>query len=150
MPDPLYLEDLQPGQRFVTGSHALTQEQIIAFARDYDPQHFHTDPVSAKDSFFQGLAASGWQTAAISMRLQIESGPRIAGGMIGASVELSWPRPTRPGDILRVESEVLEVTPSRSRPDRGFITLKSETRNQDDEVLQLQTSKLLVWRRKSP
>ena len=74
----------------------------------------------------------------------------MAGGMIGASVELTWPRPTRPGDVLHVESEILEVTPSRSRPDRGFITLKSETRNQKGEVVQIQTSKLLVWRRKAP
>jgi acyl dehydratase len=148
MRDLLYLEDLKPGQRFQTTTHLLTEDQIIAFARDYDPQVFHTDPEGAKASFFGGLAASGWHTAAISMRLQVDSGPPLAGGMIGASVELSWPRPTRPGDVLHVESEVLEVTPSRSRPDRGFITLKSQTKNQKDEVLQLQTSKLLVWRRK--
>jgi acyl dehydratase len=149
MREMLYLEDLAVGQRFKTGSHCLTQDEIIAFARQYDPQLFHTDPEAARDTFFGGLAASGWHTGAISMRLQVESGPPLAGGMIGASVELTWPRPTRPGDILHVESEILAVTPSRSKPDRGFITLKSETRNQKDEVLQLQTSKLLVWRRKA-
>jgi acyl dehydratase len=148
MRDVLYLEDIKPGQRFKTREHALNEDEIMAFARDFDPQPFHTDPEAARHSFFGGLAASGWHTAAISMRLQVDSGPPLAGGMIGASVELSWPRPTRPGDILTVESEVLEVTPSRSKPDRGFITLKSETRNQAGEVVQLQTSKLLVWRRK--
>jgi acyl dehydratase len=149
MREMLYLEDLKPGQRFKTGTHPLTEDEVMAFARDYDPQPFHLDPEAARHSFFGGLAASGWQTAAISMRLQVESGPPLAGGMIGASVELSWPRPTRPGDMLHVESEVLEVTPSRSRPDRGFITLKSQTLNQKGEVLQVQISKLLVWRRKA-
>ena len=150
MRELLYLEDLKPGQRFTTGSHPLTEDEIKSFARDYDPQPFHTDPEAARDSFFGGLAASGWQTAAISMRLQVESGPSLAGGMIGASMELAWPRPTRPGDILHVESEILDVTPSRSKPDRGFMTLKSQTLNQKGEVLQIQTTKLLVWRRKAP
>jgi acyl dehydratase len=148
MRNVLYLEDLKAGQRFMTASHALSEDEITAFARDFDPQPFHTDPEAARHSFFGGLAASGWHTAAISMRLQVESGPALAGGMIGASVELSWPRPTRPGDILHVESEILEVTASRSKPDRGFITLKSQTLNQKGEVVQLQTSRLLVWRRK--
>ncbi|HVZ28488.1 MAG TPA: MaoC family dehydratase [Rhizomicrobium sp.] len=145
----LYLEDVKPGQLFITGTHPLTEDEIKAFARDYDPQSFHLDPEAARHSFFGGLAASGWHTAAISMRLQVESGPPLAGGMIGASVELTWPKPTRPGDVLRVESQVLEVVPSRSKPDRGFITLKSQTLNQKGEVLQIQTSKLLVWRRKA-
>jgi acyl dehydratase len=150
MRGPFYLEDLKVGQRFKTGTHPLTEDEIRAFARDYDPQPFHTDPEAAGHSFFDGLAASGWHTAAITMRLLVESGPPLAGGLIGASVELSWPRPTRPGDILHVESEIMEVTPSRSKPDRGFITLKSETRNQKDEVVQVQTAKLLAWRRKAP
>ena len=150
MREILYLEDLKVGQRFRTGSHPLTEDEIIAFARQYDPQPFHIDPEAARHSFFEGLAASGWHTGAITMRLQVESGPQLAGGMIGASMELSWPRPTRPGDTLHVESEILEVTPSRSKPDRGFITLKSLTKNQKDDVLQSQTAKLLVWRRKAP
>ena len=148
MREMLYLEDLKPGQRFATGTHPLTEDEIKAFARDYDPQPFHLDAEAARHSFFGGLAASGWHTAAISMRLQVESGPPLAGGMIGATVELQWPRPTRPGDVLHVESEILEVTSSRSKPDRGFITLKSQTLNQKGDVLQIQTSKLLVWRRK--
>ena len=147
MSEPLYLEDIFVGQRFVTGTHTLTAEAIKSFARDYDPQPFHTDEDAAKDTFFDGLAASGWHTAAVTMRLQIESGPPIAGGMIGAGGELSWPRATRPGDTLHVESEVTEVTPSKSKPERGFVTLKSETKNQKGEVVQLFIVKLLVWRR---
>ena len=147
MKELLYLEDVFVGQRFVTGTHALTAGEIKAFGRAYDPQPFHTDETAAKDSFFGGLAASGWHTAAITMRLQIDSGPPVAGGMIGAGGELSWPRPVWPGDVLRVESEVLEVTPSRSKPERGLITLKSETKNQKDEVVQLFIVKLLIWRR---
>ena len=146
MSERLYLEDVFVGQRFVTGTYTLTAEAIKAFARDYDPQPFHTDEETAKDTFFGGLAASGWHTAAITMRLQAQSGPPIAGGMIGAGGEISWPRPTRPGDTLRVESEITEVKPSKSRPERGFITLKSETKNQKDEVVQLLVVKLLVWR----
>jgi acyl dehydratase len=138
------------GQRFKTGFHPLTEDEIRAFARDYDPQPFHTDPAAASHSFFGGLVASGWHTAAITMRLQVESGPALAGGLIGASVELSWPRPVRPGDVLHVESEIMAVTPSRTKPDRGTIALKSETKNQKDEVVQAQTAKLLVWRRKAP
>jgi acyl dehydratase len=145
--EPLYLEDIFVGQRFVTGTYTMTTEAIKAFARDYDPQSFHTDELAAKDSFFCGLAASGWHTAAITMRLQIDSGPKIGGGMIGASGELSWPKPTRPGDVLHVESEVMEVKPSKSKPERGFVTLKSETKNQKGEVVQLFVVKLLVWRR---
>ena len=148
MRDILYLEDLKQGQCFKTGSHLLSEEEIKDFARAFDPQPFHLDEAAARTSMFGGLAASGWHTAAISMRLLVDSGPALSGGMIGASVELAWPRPTRPGDRLTVESEILEVMPSRSKPDRGFITLKSETKNQKGEVVQLQTSKLLVWRRK--
>lgn len=147
MSDKLYLEDVFVGQRFVTAEHQLTAEEIKAFAKDYDPQPFHLDESLAKETFFKGLAASGWHTAAITMRLQIDSGPKIAGGMIGAGGHLSWPRPVRPGDTLRVESEVVEVTPSRSRPERGIVTLKSETKNQNNEVVQLFAVKLLVWRR---
>jgi acyl dehydratase len=153
MRTPLYLEDLTVGQRFVTEEALVDEAAIKAFARDFDPQIFHTDSEAAKDTFFAGLAASGWHTAAITMRLLVNSGPPLAsdakglGGMIGASGEIAWPRPTRPGDILHVESEVLAVTPSRSRPERGLVTLRSETRNQHGEVVQLFTAKLLAWKR---
>jgi acyl dehydratase len=143
----LYLEDFTVGQRFISATHQLDAEQIKAFATRFDPQPFHTDEAAAKDSFFKGLAASGWHTAAITMSLLVKSGMPIAGGLIGGGGEITWPRPTRPGDVLQVESEILAVTPSRSRPERGMITVKSETRNQNGEVLQVLTSKMLVWRK---
>ena len=144
---PFYLDDLRVGQRFAGGSHAVDAAQIKAFARQFDPQPFHLDEEAAKSTLFAGLAASGWHTAAITMRLLVEGGAPIVGGVIGAGGEIGWPRPTRPGDILRVESEVLEITPSRSRPDRGMITLRTETRNQRDEVVQVLTAKVVVPRR---
>jgi len=145
--EKLYLEDFTVGQRFVSETHQLDTDQIKAFASQFDPQSFHLDEAAAQASFFQGLAASGWHTASITMSLLVKSGMPIAGGLIGAGGELQWPRPTRPGDVLQVESEVLEVKPSRSRPERGMITVKSETRNQNGEVVQLLTSKMLVWKR---
>ena len=145
----LYLEDIHPGQRFTSGSHLIDEEQILAFAKEFDPQPFHLDDEAAKDSLFGGLAASGWHTAAITMRLQVESGLPLAGGIIGAGGELAWPRPMRAGDLLQVESEVLEVKPSQSRPDRGMITVRSETRNQRGEVVQILTAKLIAYRRPS-
>jgi acyl dehydratase len=143
----LYLEDFTVGQRFISATHRIDAGQIKAFASQFDPQPFHTDEVAAQDSFFQGLAASGWHTAAITMSLLVKSGMPIAGGLIGGGGEISWPRPTRPGDVLQVESEILAVTPSRSRPGRGMLTVKSETRNQNGEVVQVLTSKMLVWRK---
>jgi acyl dehydratase len=145
----LYLDDLQVGQRFRSGSHMVDEAQIKAFARQYDPQPFHLDDEIAKNTMFGGLAASGWHTAAITMRLLVGGGAPIAGGIIGAGGEISWPQPTRPGDILQVESEVLEVKPSRSRPDSGMVTVRSETRNQRGEVVQVLTAKLIVPRRPS-
>jgi acyl dehydratase len=146
-PDRLYLDDLRVGQRFISGAHALDEAQIVAFAREFDPQPFHLDDDAAKDTLFAGLSASGWHTAAISMRLLVQSGAPIAGGIIGSGGELTWPRPTRPGDILHVESEILEVTPSRSRPERGMVVLRNETRNQHGEIVQSFTAKLVVPRR---
>ena len=143
----LYLEDFRVGQRFVSATHRIDADQIKAFASRFDPQPFHTDDIAAQTSFFKGLAASGWHTAAITMSLLVKSDMPIAGGLIGAGGEINWPRPTRPGDVLQVESEILAVTPSRSRPERGTITVKSETRNQNGEVLQVLTSKMLVWRK---
>ena len=142
-----YLEDFTVGRRFISATHRLDADQIKTFAARFDPQPFHTDEVAAQTSFFKGLAASGWHTAAITMSLLVKSGMPIAGGLIGAGGEISWPRPTRPDDVLQVESEILAVTPSRSRPERGTITVKSETKNQNGEVVQMLTSKMLVWRR---
>ena len=141
----LYLEDFHVGQRFTSATHALDSAQIKAFAARFDPQPFHLSEEDADKSFFQGLAASGWHTAAITMSLLVKSGMPIAGGLIGAGAEIAWPRPTRPGDVLTVESEVMAVAPSRSKPDRGFITLKSETRNQRGEIVQLLTCRMLAW-----
>jgi len=144
---PLFFEDLHVGQRFITATHALDAAQIIAFAEVFDPQSFHIDDAAARATLFGGLAASGWHTAAISMRLLVSTGLPIAGGIIGSGGELSWPRPTYPGDILRVESEVLELVPSRSRPERGMAVIRNETRNQRDETVQVFTPKLVVPRK---
>ena len=143
----LYLEDFTVGRRFISETHRIDSDQIKAFAQKFDPQPFHLDEATAQASFFQGLAASGWHTASVTMSLLVKSGMPIAGGLIGAGGELQWPRPTRPGDVLQVESEVLEIKPSRSRPERGMITVKSVTRNQNGEEVQVLTSRMLVWRR---
>ena len=142
----LYLEDLHVGQTFTTGSITVTTEAIKAFARDYDPQPFHLDEAAAEASLFGGLAASGWHTAALSMRLLVDGLP-IAGGLIGVGGETTWPRPTRPGDTLTVHIEVLEITPSRSRPDRGMVRTRNETRNQHGEAVQISNLGIVVWRR---
>ena len=145
-PPRLYLEDLHVGQTFTTGSITVTTEAIKAFAREYDPQPFHLDEAAAQASLFGGLAASGWHTAALSMRLLVDGLP-IAGGLIGVGGETTWPRPTRPGDTLTVHIEVLEITPSRSRPDRGMVRTRNETRNQHGEAVQVSTLGMVVWRR---
>lgn len=142
-----YLDDLAVGQRFTSASLSVDTDGIKAFARQFDPQPFHLDDEAAASSLFGGLAASGWHTAALTMRLLVDGGAPIAGGVIGAGGEVAWPRPTRPGDVLTVESEVIEVRPSKSRPDRGMVTLRSETRNQRGEVVQILTAKLVVPRR---
>ena len=143
----LYLDDLAPGQRFTSTSLAVDADGIKAFARQFDPQPFHLEEEAAEASLFGGLAASGWHTAALTMRLLVEGGAPIAGGVIGAGGDIAWPRPTRPGDVLTVVSEVIEVKPSKSRPDRGMVTLRSETRNQKGEAVQVLTAKLVVPRR---
>ncbi len=143
----LYLDDLAVGDRFTSAGHEIDAEQIKAFAQLFDPQPFHLDDEAAKSTFFGGLAASGWHTAAITMRLLVTSGVPLADGIIGAGGQLAWPRPTRPGDVLRVECEVTEIVPSRSRPDRGMVSLRCETRNQHGDVLQEFLPRLVVMRR---
>jgi acyl dehydratase len=147
MTEQLYLEDLSVGQTFTSGTRVIDADEIKRFAAEYDPQPFHTDEAAAKTSFFGGLAASGWHTAAVTMRLLVDGGAPVAGGVIGAGGEIAWPKPTRPGDVLRVESEIVEIKPSQSRPDRGIVTFQSKTRNQDGEILQVLTAKLIVFRR---
>jgi len=144
---PLYFEDLFVGQRFTSGSHVMSEEEIRAFAAEFDPQPFHRDAGAAKATFFGGLAASGWHTAAVTMRLNVEGGLPLAGGIIGAGGELSWPKPTRPGDMLHVESEIVDLKPSRSHPERGTATVSSRTLNQNGEAVQLFTARLVVFRR---
>jgi acyl dehydratase len=147
MPDVLYLDDLAIGDDFTTEAHTLDVDQVTTFARQFDPQPFHLDDAAARSSVFAGLAASGWHTAAITMRLLVTSGPRLAGGLVGASVKLDWKAPTRPSDVLHVRSEVVEITPSRSRPDRGTVVLRSSTLNQHGDVVQVMTATLMVPRR---
>lgn len=147
MTHPLYFDDLQVGARFGTGEHTVDEAQIKAFAAEFDPQPFHLDDEAARGTLFGGLAASGWHTASITMKLMVTSGIPVQGGLIGAGCELQWPVPTRPGDVLRVDSEVLELKPSASRPDRGMVTVRSETRNQRGDVVQIFISKIVVPRR---
>lgn len=143
----VYLDDLEVGQKFITGTYELNEEQIKQFAAQYDPQPFHLDAEAGSKSLFQGLVASGWHTAAVTMRLMVEGGIPIAGGLIGAGAEISWPRPTRPGSIVHVESEVMEIKQSKSRPERGIVTVRNETKDQNGEVVQVMTAKMIVSKR---
>jgi acyl dehydratase len=143
-----YLDDFAVGQTFGSGTLRVDADRIKAFAAEFDPQPFHLDEVAAKDTAFGGLAASGWHTAALTMRLLVESEFRPAGGILGAGFdEFRWPRPVRPGDELRVESEILEVRPSKSRPDHGLVKVRTTTFNQRDEPVQILVANLLVPRR---
>ena len=144
----LYLEDLDIGQTFGSGRMHVDSERIKTFAAEFDPQPFHLDEEAARNTIFAGLAASGWHTAALTMRLLVESEFKPAGGLIGAGFdELRWPRPTRPGDELHVESEVLSVRPSSSRPSQGLVKLRITTFNQKDEPVQVFIANLIVPRR---
>ena len=144
----LYLEDFAVGQTYGSGRLRVDEEKIKAFAAEFDPQPFHLDDAAARDSIFRGLAASGWHTAALTMRLLVGSELKPAGGIVGAGFdEFRWPRPVRPGDELRVESEVLEVRASKSRPDQGLIKVRTTTLNQNAEAVQISIGNLLVPRR---
>ena len=145
--EPLYFDDLKLGDVFTTGTHELSADDIKRFAREFDPQPFHLDDEAARETMFGGLAASGWHTASITMRLLVTSGPKLANGILGAGGEIEWKAPTRPGDVLHVESEVADLIPSRSRPDRGVLVLLSKTLNQRGEVVQALKAKLMVARR---
>ncbi len=148
MTGPHYLDDLAVGQKFGSGRRTLDLDAIRSFAAEFDPQPFHLDEAAAQATLFRGLAASGWHTAAMTMRLLVDSEFRPAGGVIGAGLEeLRWPRPARPGDELRLETEVLEVRPSKSRPEQGIVKLRVTTLNQDDEALQVYVANLVVQRR---
>jgi acyl dehydratase len=143
-----YLEDFAAGQVFNTGRLRVDKDQIFAFARQFDPQPFHIDEEAARHSPFQGLAASGWHTAALTMRLLVDGELKPAGGILGVGFdELSWPRAVRPGDELHAMSEIVEVRPSKSRPDRGMIRVRTTTLNQNDETVMIFTGNLLVPKR---
>jgi acyl dehydratase len=143
----LYFDDLQRGQQFITGGYTVTEDDILRFAREFDPQPFHLDHEAARRSPFGGLSGSGWHTAAVTMRLLVDSGPPLAGGILGVGGEISWSLPMRPGDTLEVHSEVLELTPSRSKPDRGVATLRNETRNQRGQIVQTFVARVIGPRR---
>ncbi|HVQ29766.1 MAG TPA: MaoC family dehydratase [Vicinamibacteria bacterium] len=144
-PLPLYLEDFAVGQKHVTASVRVEAEAIKAFARQFDPQPFHLDEQAGRGSLFDGLAASGWHTAALTMRLLVDSTMKPAGGIIGTRAEeLRWPRPVRPGDELHVEAEILDVRLSRTRPGEGYVRFRSTTINQQGEPVQVLVINLLV------
>jgi len=143
-----FLEDFAVGQKFGSGRLRIDKAQITSFAREFDPQSFHLDEEAARSSFFRGLAASGWHTAALTMRLLVESELRPAGGIVGAGFdEFRWPAPVRPDDELHLESEVLEIRPSKSRPEQGLIKVRTTTFNQDGKAVQILVSNLVVPRR---
>src|SRR5713226_847867 len=144
----LYLDDLRVGQRFTSGSYVMEAARIKEFAAEFDPQPFHLEEAAAEVSIFKGLAASGWHTAAVAMRLLVTGGLPFANGIVGLGGEIAWPRPTRPGDILHVESEIVEITPSRSKPHQGIVIVRGTMFNQNGEPVYLLTAKLLVLRRR--
>ena len=143
-----YLEDFAVGQTFASGRLSVDAARITSFAREFDPQPFHLDEAAARGTIFHGLAASGWHTAALTMRLLVESEFRPAGGILGMGFdEFRWPRPVRPGDELHLVCEVLEVRPSKSRPEQGLLKMRTTTFNQNDEPVQILVGNLVVPRR---
>jgi len=144
-----YLDDLVPGQRFGGNSRLrIETARIKTFATEFDPQPFHLNEDAADASIFRGLAASGWHTAAVTMRLLVDSEFKPVGGIVGAGFdELRWPLPVRAGDELRVDIEVLDVRPSKSRPEQGLIKLRTNTLNQNEEIVQVLVATLVVPRR---
>ena len=143
-----YLEDFAVGQTFGSGRLRVDPERIKTFAAEFDPQPFHLDEEAARGSIFHGLAASGWHTAAMTMRLLVEGELKPAGGIVGAGFDdFQWPRPVRPGDELRVAAEILEVRPSKSRPTQGMIKVRTTTLNQNGEAVQISVGNLVVPRR---
>ena len=143
----LYLDDLHVGQRFTSGTYLMEEARIKEFAAEFDPQPFHLDESAAEASVFKGLSASGWHTAAVAMRLLVTGGLPFANGIVGLGGEIAWPKPTRPGDTLHLESEIVEITPSRSKPQQGIVTVRSTMLNQSGEPVYQLTAKLLVVRR---
>ena len=145
-----YLEDFAIGQVYRTGKLRVDPQRVKSFAAEFDPQPYHLDEAAARSTIFGGLAASGWHTAAITMRLLVDGELKPAGGILGLGFEeFRWPKPVYPGDELRVESEVLEVRTSKSRPDAGLVKFRNTTLNQNNEAVQITVGSLLVPRRSS-
>jgi acyl dehydratase len=143
-----YLEDFAVGQTYGSPRLRVDEARAVDFAKEFDPQPFHLDDKAARGSIFGGLAASGWHTAAMTMRLLVEGELTPAGGIIGLGFdEFRWPRPVRPGDELHLTSEILEVRPSKSRPDQGLVKVRTTTFNQNNEPVQITVGNLLVPRR---
>jgi len=148
MAEARYLEDFSVGQTFRSGTITVGPEQIKSFGSQFDPQPFHLDETAAATSLFGGLVASGWHTAALTMRLLVDSELKIAGGLIGVGTdELRWPRPVRPGDTIHTVSEVLEVRLSKSRPDQGIVKVRTQTLNQAEQPVLILVANLIVPRR---
>jgi acyl dehydratase len=150
MATSLWLDDIEVGNTYRSDSYMVSAEEIADFARSYDPQPFHLSAAGAAGTFFDGLAASGWHTAAITMRLLVTGGLPIAHGIIGLGIDLAWPTPTRPGDTLHVELVITDIRISRSNPDRGIVTTEYDTRNEHGAVRQHTTAKIMVFRRSHP
>jgi acyl dehydratase len=143
----LYLEDFAIGQVYAAGPISVSAEAIKSYARRFDPQPFHIDEELARSTFFQGLVASGWHTASLTMSLVVQALP-IAGGAIGGGVdELRWPKPLRPGDELRLEGEIVEVRPSQTKPGRGLVRVRTTTLNREGQAVQTMIANLVVPRR---
>ena len=143
----LYLEDLNIGDHFKSREYEMTLEEILEFAQKYDPQVFHTDVVKAKEHpIFQGIAASGWHTAAVTMRLWTECFP-IAKGLIGSESSLRWPKPTRVGDKIHVDVEIVAISASKTKNDRGMVTYVTQAKNQYHDVLLISTTKIVVFKK---
>jgi acyl dehydratase len=142
----LYLDDLKVGDQFTSSTYTLEKDKLLEFASEYDPQPFHLDDALAKDTLFNGLAASGWQTASITMKLWTST-LKLANGLIGIDCHLKWPTPTRPGDTLRVEAEITEIKLSASKPNMGIVTYHSLTKNQHDQVVQDTFTKVVVFKK---
>jgi acyl dehydratase len=149
MKEKLYLDELAEGMQYTSGEYEMTTADIKRFAAEFDPQPFHLDEEAARSSLFGALAASGWHTAAVTMRLLTEGGVPVAGGSIGLGGEITWPRPTRPGDRLHVVTTITEIRPSKSKPGQGVVTTESETLNQNGEVVQRFVAKLIAFTREA-
>lgn len=145
----LYYEDLHVGQIFPSGTATMDRDRLVAFAQEFDPQPGHLDEEQARSSLFGTLVASGWHTGSLTMRLQIEAFfGHFPGGALGAQIDnLAWRKPVQPGDNLHVTVEVLEMRPSRSRPDRGVLTICTTTLNQHDDPVMEMTAAVMVPRR---